>query len=318
MKSLTLLGPQRLTPTLPEAIAAIGVDLSPGQPPLATVTAGWQEREDDDADLVAALLGNTVNLQLYARVADVFERDPELAQAHRERGQRLQDIQALYEVRLGHAMDAVYEILRHTGEGWLLDDEVESALDAVRALDRRVLALNAEVTSEFLTTWRPAERDVVAFHRAQVADVLREASGLAIAGGQVPTLLNRLKLLGVADHVDGLHVFAWSAGAMVVTERIVVFQDDPPHGPPHTRMFEAGLGWCAGVVALPHARRRLHLHDAHRVALLARRFAPAVCLGLEDGAWYRVDGPFDPDTADQRGLGLLLLGPDGGVAELAA
>ena len=135
MRSLTLLGPQRLTPTLPEAVAAVGVDLSPGQPPLAIVTAGWQEREDEDADLVAALLGNTVNLRLYARVADIFERDPDLARAHRERGQRLRDIQTLYELRLGHAMDAVYELLRRTTEGWLIDGEVESALEAVRALD---------------------------------------------------------------------------------------------------------------------------------------------------------------------------------------
>jgi hypothetical protein len=313
MRSLTLLGPQRLTPTLPEAVAAAGVDLSPGQPPLATVTAGWQEREDEDADLVAALLGNTVNLRLYARVADIFERDPELARGHRERGQRLQDIQALYEVRLGHAMDAVYQLLRRTTEPWLLGDEVESALEAVRALDQRVLSLNAEVTGEFLATWRPVERDVVAFHREQVAGMLRQAGGLAIAGGQVPTLLNRLNLLGVADHVDDLHVFAWSAGAMVVTERIVVFQDDPPHGRPDTRVFEVGLGWCRGVVALPHARRRLRLHDARRVSLLARRFAPAVCLGLDDGAHYPVAG-----VSHHGPHGVLHLSLDGAVAGLAA
>jgi hypothetical protein len=318
MKSLTLLGPQRLTPTLPEAVAAVGLDLSPGQPPLATVTAGWQEREDDDADLVAALLGNTVNLRLYARVAEVFERDPELAQAHRERGQRLQDIQALYDLRLGHAIETVFELLRRSGEAWLRDDEVESALDAVRALDQRVLKLNAEVKGEFTSTWRPDEREAVGRHRDEVATLMKQSSGLAIAGGQVPTLLNRLTLLGVAEHVEDLHVFAWSAGAMVVTERIVVFQDDPPHGRPHARVFEVGLGWWPGVVALPHARRRLHLHDPVRVGLLARRFAPAVCLGLDDGARYRVEGPFDPGTADQHGAGLLLLGPDGGVAELAA
>jgi len=244
MRSLTLLGPQRLTPTLPEAVDSVGIDLSPGQPPLATVTAGWQEREDEDADLVAALLGNTVNLRLYARVLDIFERDPELARAHRERGQRLRDIQTLYELRLGHAMDAVYELLRRTTEGWLIDGEVESALGAVRALDERVLALNAEVTGEFLAAWRPEERDAVAAHRADVARVLRDASGLAIAGGQVPTLLNRLNLLGIGDHVEELHVFAWSAGAMVVTDRVVVFRDDPPHGRPYSRVFEVGLGWC--------------------------------------------------------------------------
>ena len=100
-------------------------------------------------------------------------------------------------------------------------------------------------------------------HRADVGDDPRAtSSGLAIAGGQVPTLLNRLHLLGVGDHVGGLHVFAWSAGAMVVTERIVVFHDDPPHGRPYARVFERRARLVPGVVALPHARRRLHLDDA--------------------------------------------------------
>ena len=58
------------------------------------------------------LLGNTVNLRLYARAADIFERDTELAAAHVERGRRLRDLQSLYELRLGHAMDAVYELAR--------------------------------------------------------------------------------------------------------------------------------------------------------------------------------------------------------------
>jgi hypothetical protein len=210
-------------------------------------------------------------------------------------------------------MDAIHELLRRATGGWLLDDEVESALEAVRALDERVLALNAEVTAEFLATWRPAERDALAAHRGQVARVLSQTSGLAIAGGQVPTLLNRLNLLGVGEHVDDLHVFAWSAGAMVVTERVVVFHDDPAHGRPHARVFDVGLGWCKGVVALPHARRRLRLQDARRVSLLARRFAPAVCLGLEDGARYAVGGP-----VGHLYHGVLHLGVDGAVAELAA
>ena len=67
------------------------------------------------------------------------------------------------------------------------------------------------------------------------------------------------------------------------------------------------------MVALPHPRRRLHLDDARRVSLLARRFAPAVCLGFEDGAHYPIAG------ADGRPRhGVLHLGADGAVAELAA
>ena len=69
-----------------------------------------RRREDDDRDLVDALLGNTVNLRLYARAADIFERGTELAAAHSERGRQLRDLQRLYELRLAHAMDAVYEL----------------------------------------------------------------------------------------------------------------------------------------------------------------------------------------------------------------
>jgi hypothetical protein len=57
-----------------------------------------------------------------------------------------------------------------------------------------------------------------------------------------------------------LPVFAWSAGAMAVTDRVVLFHDSPPAGPPATPRSSAhGLGLFPGVVALPHARRRLRL-----------------------------------------------------------
>jgi len=322
--AVTLLGPQRLAPTLPDVVRAAGIDLqSSSCAPMATITAGWQEREDDDRDLVDALLGNTVNLRLYARAADIFERDTELTAAHSERGRRLRDLQSLYELRLGHAMDAVYELAERLDGGQLVDDEIRSALDAVRVLDQRLLERSGEVIDEFVEQWRPAERDVVAAHRADVATILAESCGLAIAGGQVPTLLNRIHLLGVADHVAGLPVFAWSAGAMIATERIVVFHDDPPHGRPYARMFEHGLGWFPGVVAMPDARRRLHLDDPLRIGFLARRFAPAVCLGFDDGAHLvsPIDGG-NSSSSERRDVivrrGVLHLSDDGSVDELAA
>ena len=45
-------------------------------------------------------------------------------------------------------------------------------------------------------------------------------------------------------------------------------------------------GWdcIAGVVPLPHAQTRLALHEAERVAMFARRFAPARCLTLDHGS----------------------------------
>src|SRR5206468_741883 len=74
---VTLLGPQR-RPTL-DTVAA---SLYP-EGPVATITAGWQEREPDDGELGKLLGARDVNLGLYRRLLDVQERDPEFALGER-------------------------------------------------------------------------------------------------------------------------------------------------------------------------------------------------------------------------------------------
>ena len=55
-------------------------------------------------------------------------------------------------------------------------------------------------------------------------------------------------------------------------------------------MLERGLGIVKGIVALPHAARRLRLDDTERVATFARRFAPARCVALDDASGLIWDG----------------------------
>ena len=45
---VTWLGPQRRDPTLAAALQSLGL---PAEARVATITAGWQEREDDDGEL---------------------------------------------------------------------------------------------------------------------------------------------------------------------------------------------------------------------------------------------------------------------------
>ena len=64
-----------------------------------------------------------------------------------------------------------------------------------------------------------------------------------------------------------------------------------------------------GLVLLPHARRRLLTDDPLRMSALARRFAPASCLVLDDGV--RVDlGPDGALPPDAR-----VVGTDGRITE---
>jgi hypothetical protein len=74
---------------------------------------------------------------------------------------------------------------------------------------------------------------------------------------------------------------------MALTARVVLFGDLAAQGPSHSEVYEEGLGLIDGLVLLPHARRRLRTDDLGRMSVLARRFAPASCLVLDDGV--RVD-----------------------------
>ena len=58
-----LLGPQR-KPTVDAVARALSLD-----GPVATITAGWQEREPDDAELSALLGGRTASLVAVPAVA---------------------------------------------------------------------------------------------------------------------------------------------------------------------------------------------------------------------------------------------------------
>ena len=69
--TVTVLGPQRRPTIAPLPAGTVA----------ATVTAGWREREADDAELDNLLGGHTVNLRLHARWQDVLETDRELATA---------------------------------------------------------------------------------------------------------------------------------------------------------------------------------------------------------------------------------------------
>jgi hypothetical protein len=301
---VTLLGPQR-RPT----VDAVAASLPAGEP-VATVTAGWQEREGDDAELSKLLGSRDVNLGLYRRWLDVAERDPAFAAGERAVQEAVGELQALYLLRLDHALQAVYEIGRRSGTDRLRASVLAESLAAVRDLDAAHLHRVSEARLEFYAEMRPHDRAVIAGHRAEVAQVLAGAAALVVAGGHVGVLADVLHLFNVAAAVRS-PVIAWSAGAMALAERIVLFHDRSAHGPGHPEVYASGLSLVRGMVPLPHARARLLLDDAPRMAVFARRFAPARCVLLENGTRIGIDnGTWPPATR--------VLAADGHVTTLEA
>jgi hypothetical protein len=180
---------------------------------------------------------------------------------------------------------------------------------------------------------------VIAAHRVAVAERLGGSAALVIAGGHVGVLADVLHLFNVAAALDraldAAPVIAWSAGALALTDRIVLFGDRSARGPGHAEVYGSGLSILRDVVLLPHARARMLLDDTPRMAAFARRFAPASCVVLEAGTRIETtseasgtgeDSGGDVTSGDGRVIrvnegwpgGTRILGADGHVTAVAA
>jgi hypothetical protein len=156
--------------------------------------------------------------------------------------------------------------------------------------------------------------------------MLADSAALVITGGHVGMLLRTLRLFALPVR-DDLPVIAWSAGAMALTDKVVLFHDHAPQGSHEAEVYDRGLGRVRGVVALPHARRRLRLDDRARCAVLARRFPHHRLLLLDDGTSVVFDGatghggpdsPGEPTAYGPLPHGVRVLTADGVVQEVVA
>lgn len=297
-RRVALLGPQSVKRTVPEVVRAFGLDGCN----VATITAGWEERERDDADLDRDLGGCSRNLGLFPRAEQVFERDKELRRLMHKRYDRMNEQAAYYRAMLAPLLASLRQIELGLAAGTPhLSAERDNCVRLLQELDAHRLRIVDELDAEVFERLRPFERTEVARHREELRRILDGVGGVLIAGGHVGILVNRLRLFGVMELIRDLPVIAWSGGAMVMTEKVVLFHDFPPEsrgthgGGGDPEVHVRGIGLARGVVALPHPKKRLDLTDQARVAAFAARFSGAVCLGLDAGA--RVIGHSDTPVA---------------------
>lgn len=307
-RRVALLGPQHREPSLKSVLESLGPDVLAG--PIALVSAGWQEREAETGNLEEHLGAEVRKLDLWPRCEDAFRDDPELQRLMFERYDRMRALGRLYRERLA----AELGVLRHfaadlgkPGGEDLIGPALDVAFDAVQDLDAHHAARVRQLSDRTFEEAR--SRDAVRSRADEVAGLLAGAKTLLVAGGHVGILYNRMRMFGVLDALPtDAHVVGWSAGAMVLTERIVLFHDAPPQGAGNPEVHGPGFGLARGVVTLPHAASRLHLDDAARVMLLARRFTPALPVALDDGQYVVSEG------SDWRfDGGARVLGQDGDV-----
>ncbi len=278
-----LLGPQSPMPNVGAAVAGLP------DGPLAVISAGWQEAEGELEELTDQVGRDLEDLRLYERVEDVTGRDPSLADAVRRRQDRLIDLQRLYRVRLRQLAEAARRVLEAEGDSDLLAPEQRHAIAQLRALDRHHLHRSESIWRRFLENHGPGTRALLARQVDEMDAILRRSAGVVITGGNIAVLVNRMRLLGIGGMLADRHLVAWSAGAMALTDRIVLFHDRSPEGRRHAEVLGAGCGIIPGYVFLPDVTRRLRTRDRLRLGLMSRRFAPDVCVALDNGTKLAIE-----------------------------
>lgn len=275
-----LLGPQRPVVNLGDAVRAAGVN----EGPVAVISAGWQEAEGDIADVQEATGLPLEDLCLYQRADAVLAEDPSMAEAYRQRQDRLIEQQRLYRLRLGPLAQGWRTLWRCEGDPDMLAAEKRHAIAQLRALDRHHLHRTESIHREFETRYGGAMSGRLVQHINEIREMLTPCRAVIMTGGNVTVLLNRLRLFDIPRLIATMPVIGWSAGAMVLAERIVLFHDRTPQGRREPEVLGAGLGLIGGCIILPDAERRLRRGDRTRIAMFSRRFAPDTCYALDSGS----------------------------------
>lgn len=281
-----LLGPQRPASNLAAAVE----HLSPGDGPIATISAGWQEAEGD-IDEVQQLVGRPLlDLGLYRRTEELFAAHSDLHDAYRSRQERLKEQQRFYRLRLRHLMVAARQVMRSEGDPTVLAAEQRHAVAQLRALDRHHLHSAGAIHADFTAHFAKEQFAPIAEHAMAIENILNDCEAVLITGGNVIILLNRLLLFGLGPLLGNRQLIAWSAGAMVLSEQIVLFHDRLPEGRRDAEVLGAGLGLISRYIFLPDAGHRIRAKDGLRLRVFCQRFSPSTCAMLDNNSLLRFAG----------------------------
>lgn len=281
-----LLGPQRPVTNLGTAIGDAGIP----DGPIAVVSAGWQEAEGDIDDVRNVVGRELRDLGLYARAEALMATDSVLHDAYRQRQESLKELQRLYRLRLRHLTMAARRTLRAEGNPDLLLPEQRHAIAQLRALDRHHLNRVRGILAEFSARFNSTQYGPIAEQTGEIAAIIKDCSAVLITGGNVVVTLNRLLLFGVAPYLRASNIVAWSAGAMALSDNIVLFHDRLPQGRRDAEILGPGLGELPGYVFLPDAKHRIREKDTARTGAFCRRFSPDTCVTLDSGTSLTFSG----------------------------
>lgn len=286
-----------------------------------------------------------VNLSAWHAWRHFLDHRPDVSAVHRELDELSGEVRRFYLQRTGFFADLVrsgVKLARQKVPGFSLGQmhhrepvrpgatlqpaellarslgrELLHSIEALVQNDARLLQSLTEVEEQLLARtglrldveWRTT--------RARLEARILDADAILFFGGNPEALLAPLRFFDLRPALlealrRGASLVATSAGALVLCERMIVFDNfsgDPLHR--DFCLLDRGLGLVGGMQILPHCMDRIQTDDPDNLAYLARRFSSRICAGLNAGSYLMVDMARPSATSVGQHDGVYVFGPDG-------
>lgn len=208
----------------------------------------------------------------------------------------------------------------HHGAGgrlirYTLSRELRHALDTLEANDDHLVDLLDEIEQRVFDAagvaydpaWRAAQE--------RLERRILEANTIILFGGHLDLLLDALRFFRLRDVLGealrrGAQIVAMSAGAMVLCERVIIY-DDFSSKRRDFQLYDRGLALVRDIQLFPHCMERIQTDDADNLAYLARRFRHHACVGLNQRSFLLFEPGAHRATSFGEGDCVYVFDPEG-------
>lgn len=249
-----------------------------------------------------------VNLSLLHEVKGLEQTAPRLVEAWLEERRIAEMARAFYlehnahliqlfraTLAMGKRQDPNLTVARladdqgHYGAGgklvrYALSRELLQALATLEANDDHLVDLLDEIEQRVFDAAGLAYDPAWRAARTRLEQRILSANSIILLGGHLDLLLDALRFFRLRDALSealrrGTQLVAMSAGAMVLCERVIIYNDFAANRRDF-QLYDRGLGLVRDVQLFPHCTERIQTDDPDNLAYLARRFRHHACVGL--------------------------------------
>ena len=209
-----------------------------------------------------------------------------------------------------NAGDTGERLLRYT-----LSRELRQALATLEANDDHLVDLLSEIEQRGFDAEGLAYDEAWRAGQARLEQRILAANTIVLFGGRLDLLLDALRLFRLRDALAealrrGTQIVAMSAGAMVLCERVIIY-DDMAATRRDFQLYDRGLSLVRDIQMFPHCTERIQTEDPDNLAYLARRFRHHSCVGLNQRSFMLFEPGQRRATSVGEGDSVFVFDPEG-------